>query len=218
MAQTTATPVITGAVAWLTYLAPTAGSRLPPDARYTRTCDHFNVGTCSWKETYCRYPHVCCLCGTRGHGYNRCPLRVPLAPGYQVTGGPSQGEKIRTGISRPDTYSSSYEPPILCPKKHCTNRQDLRSYQALQQHMNTVHLNNDLFWCYVCGEIGPVMLGGIAYHVMVCHREADRASIMANIVKNLRARGGVDYWIPEVAEAITGLGVGITSDEGVGLG
>lgn len=178
-----------------------AGGRLPKDAVHTRTCDHFNIGTCDWGDKYCRYPHICCLCGARAHGYNRCPFRQPITITAQHTSGrpPIYGQR-EEAASTPPTADRSlrHHRPVFCPKEQCNPRQDFGSYQVLQCHLNSVHLNNDLFWCHVCGETGPVALGGIRYHVKVCHHNVNPLPIIVKIEENLRKRGGVNYLIPEV--------------------
>lgn len=191
-----------------------ANSHLPPDAIYTRTCDHFNVGTCTWKPDFCHYPHVCCLCGDKTHGYNRCPHRqTTVTPGLHpggVSTVPGQDENHLI-IPPTDNRSLPYQRPVYCPKEHCNTREDFGSYQALQRHLNSVHLNNDLFWCHVCGETGPVTLGGIQYHVKACHSNANPQELMLKIEENLRARGGINYWywIPEVGGPTTKSTVGV---------
>lgn len=194
-------PVLNEEKIGLTNFIYAAGGRLPLDVVHTRTCDHFNIGTCGWGMGFCRYPHICCLCGAKTHGYNRCPLRWPtLITAAHTGGGISIQDRDIEPIGIPPVNHRSLPDyrPVFCPKEQCTPRKDFGSYQALQRHLNRVHLNNDLFWCHICGETGPVALGGIRYHVKVCHHNVNPHPIMAKIEENLRQRGGVNYLAPEV--------------------
>lgn len=115
------------------------------------------------------------------------------------------------GSLQADAQSLPDHRPVYCPKENCTTHKNFGSYQALQRHLDSVHLNNDLFWCHICGETGPVTLGGIQYHVTACHRDDDPQLIMAKIEENLRARGGVDYSIPEAGGPASRFGVGVSA-------